>query len=171
MAESLEIEQYRPEYRERVLELHEDAMRDAGGYVEGVAEPDLADIRGSYVETGAEFLLGCRGEEPVAMGAFRPATGYITGFLDVTGRTAEVKRMRVDPAHQREGYGQAVYDELERRARDRGFRTFVLDTTPQQEGSRQFYRTNGFDLAGRETVEVDEQRFELLLYWKSIERE
>ena len=64
MAQSLEIEQYRSEHEERVLDLHEGSL--------------------------------------VGMGAFRPATGYITEFLDVTADSAEVKRMRVDPDHQRE---------------------------------------------------------------------
>ena len=171
MAQSLEIEQYRSEHGERVLDLHETAMRDADGYVEGVSEPDLEDIRGSYVESGGEFLLGFHEGSLVGMGAFRPATGYITEFLDVTADSAEVKRMRVDPDHQREGYGQAIYDELERRAHNEGFREFVLDTTPQQEAARQFYRTNGFDLAGRETVEAEGQSFELLLYRKPIGRD
>ena len=133
MAQSLEIEQYRSEHGERVLDLHEGSL--------------------------------------VGMGAFRPATGYITEFLDVTADSAELKRMRVDPAHQRNGYGKTIYDKLERRAHNEGFREFVLDTTPQQEAARQFYRTNGFELAGRERVEADGQSFELLLYRKPIGRD
>jgi ribosomal protein S18 acetylase RimI-like enzyme len=168
MSQSLSIQEYHPEYREHVLELHEVAMRNADAFIEGVTEPDLVDIEESYVESTGTFLLGLRREELVAMGAFRPATGYITEFLDVSEGTAELKRMRVDPAHQRNGYGQALYDELERRMRAAGFDEVVLDTTPQQEAARAFYRTNGFELAGRETVEAEGQSFELLLYRKAI---
>ena len=124
-----------------------------------------------YRSEHGERVLGFHEGSLVGMGAFRPATGYITEFLDVTADSAGVKRMRVDPDHQREGYGQAIYDEPKRRAHKEGFREVVLDTTPQQEAARQFYRTNGFELAGRERVEADGQSFELLLYRKPIGRD
>jgi len=166
MAHSPQIEPYRPEYSDAVLALHEAAMRAEGAYVEGVPDPDLQDVSDSYGD--GEFLLGLRDGDLVAMGAFRPATGYITEMIDVEDRTAELKRMRVDPAHQREGYGQAIYDDLEQRARDRGFDEIVLDTMPVLDGAVAFYRRNGFEQVGRETVEAGGESFELLLYRKFI---
>ncbi|MFT4883059.1 MAG: hypothetical protein ACI8U4_000557 [Natronomonas sp.] len=97
---SLSLRRYRPADRERVLELHEAAMRDVGAYVEGVSDPDLEDIITSYLDSGGEFLVGEVDDEIVAMGAFRPAEGYITEFLDGLSNPAELKRMRVAPDHQ-----------------------------------------------------------------------
>lgn len=119
MTDSLPIRQYRPTDTDRVHEFHEAALRAAGGFVEGASEPDLDAIEETYLTDG-DFLVGELDDRIVAMGAFRPAQGYITEFLDCSETTAELKRMRVDPDHQRQGYGQTVYDELECRARGRG---------------------------------------------------
>jgi ribosomal protein S18 acetylase RimI-like enzyme len=164
----MQIRQYDPGDHEAVLDLHERALRDAGGYVEGVAEPDLKDIPGSYLD-GGEFLVGERDGQIVAMCAFRPVAGYLTEFLDdLDDGTAELKRLRVDPHSQRQGFGAEIYRELESRARSREFSEFVLDTTPQQRPARSFFDAMGFSLAGETTVETDEKRFELLFYRKPI---
>ena len=44
MTDSLTLRKYRPADRERVLAVHEAALRDEGVYVEGTPEPDLEDI-------------------------------------------------------------------------------------------------------------------------------
>jgi ribosomal protein S18 acetylase RimI-like enzyme len=166
---TLSLRRYRPADHERVLELHETAMRDVGAYVEGVPEPDLEDIEGAYLDSGGEFLVGVIGGDIVAMGAFRPAEGYATEFLDLPGKTAEVKRMRVDPAYQRRGYGQRVYDDLESRMRERGYTFVVLDTMPSQTAARRFYEANGFGVHRHETQRVDGRTFTLLFYRKPLE--
>lgn len=106
------------------------------------------------------------------MGTFRPVTGYGTEYVSgLTNGTAELKRIRVDPAYHRRGYGQQIYDRLEKRARNRGYDEFVLDTTPDQVGARQFFETNGFTEAAH--VELDpeflDDAVELVLFRKSIE--
>ena len=58
--------------------------------------------------------------------------------------TAEVKRMRVHPDWQRQGRGRAMLDVLERRARELGFRTLVLDTTEQLVAARSLYASSGY---------------------------
>lgn len=168
---TLSLRRYRPADRERVLELHEAAMRDVGAYVEGVSEPDLEDILSSYLDAGGEFLVGTIDDEIVAMGAFRPAEGYITEFLDGLSNPAEIKRMRVDPDHQRQGYGRQVYAELERRARKGGFDELVLDTMPVQTAAQAFYESAGFEQVHRERLEHDGDTFTLLFYRRPFGRE
>ena len=89
MADSLTLRRYRAADRDRVLELHERAMRDVGAYVEGVPEPDLADVEAAYLESGGEFLVGTVDSEVVSVGAFRPAEGYVTELLDDLENAAE----------------------------------------------------------------------------------
>ena len=103
MTDSLTLRRYRPADRDRVLDLHERAMRDVGAYVEGVPEPDLDDIEAAYLESGGEFLVGTVDGEVVAMGALRPASGYVTEFLEDLENAAEIRRMRVAPARQGRG--------------------------------------------------------------------
>ena len=66
----------------------------------GAPEPDLDDIEAAYLESGGEFLVGEADDEVVAMGAFRPAGGYVTELLDGLKKRGEVIRMRVMPARR-----------------------------------------------------------------------
>jgi ribosomal protein S18 acetylase RimI-like enzyme len=170
MTGDLVIREYEPDDQRRVWELHETALRETGAYFEGAPESDLEDIEGAYLDRGGTFLVGVASGEVVTMGAFRPATGYITEFVDdLPDDTAEVKRMRVAPGHQRKGYGQEIFGELERRARERGVTELVLDTTPHLEAAQQFYEDNAFEMVANETVEYEDGEFELLFYRKSLQ--
>jgi len=173
---SLSVRRFEQRDADRVRELHVAAMREFDAFSpDDSLDADLRDVETAYLDGaggggGGEFFVGERDGRVVAMGAFRPAEGYITAFVDGLGdQPAEVKRMRVDPDHQRSGFGQRIYDELEARARDRGFTEFVLDTTPEQTAARRFYEANGFEEGARETVEPAGTAFELVCYRKRLE--
>lgn len=161
---------------ERVRELHEAALRDAGGYVESDGErefeADLRDVEGSYLDPeGATFLVGTVGgrSEIVAMGALRPVAGHLADLLGpFHRRTGEIKRLRVDPAHQRRGYGRQTLDALERRAREAGHRALVLDTTPAQEAAVGLFETAGYERVSRRRVTGFGEPFTLLCYRKEL---
>lgn len=140
----LSVRRYQPEDESAVRRLHAAAMRDAGAFVEDADDPDLDDVEETYLDDG-EFLVGTLDGAVVAMGALRPLDGGIEAlFDDIPDAAAELKRMRVAPDHQRRGFGQRIYDELEIRAREAGFRELVLDTTPTQTAAQRFYEANGF---------------------------
>ena len=168
MSEDLQIRPYERADRDAVLALHERTLRDAGGYVENVpdeAEADLDDIAGTYLERGA-FVVGERadvGDGIVAMGGFRPH-GETADTSDP--RTAELKRMRVAPDHQRQGHGTAILQAMEATARDRGFGRMVLDTGPEMTAARSFYEHHGYGKTGRETFRDGE--IEVVLYAKEL---
>jgi ribosomal protein S18 acetylase RimI-like enzyme len=169
MSQGLTVRRYRPDDDQRVRELHEEALRAAGGFVEGAREPDLDDVEGSYFDDDGEFLVGEVDGRVVAMGGFQPTRGYITEFVeDCSPASAEIKRMRVDPSFQRQGHGQRIYDELERRAIDGGYTDLVLDTSVDQTGARRFYEKNGFELVNRESVAAYGESFEMVFYRKSL---
>ena len=169
--DDLAVRRYRHADRDRVRELHEVAMRDVGAYVADAPDDDLEDVRGTVLESGGEFLVGEVDGRIVAMGAFRPPEDdhYLRRFLDELPESAVVlTRMRVDPAHQRRGYGQRIYEALEARARAQGYAEIVLDTMAKQTAARGLYEANGFEEACRERVDAFDEPFELLVYRKSL---
>ncbi|WP_435347231.1 GNAT family N-acetyltransferase [Haloarchaeobius sp. HRN-SO-5] len=175
MTSDRNVRRYRPDDAARVRTLHVEALRDVGAFFadaefDAELDDDLTDVAASYLDADGEFLVGTVDGRVVAMGAFRPPGDRVRAVFDgLPDGTAELKRMRVDPAHQRRGHGQAVLDELERRAADRGYETLVLDVTERQDAARRFYETNGF--VERERVEVTafEEPFVQCFYEKSLE--
>lgn len=87
---------------------------------------EYADMRSypaaEFAAPGGALIVGLRAGEPVAGGAFRR--------LDPS--TAELKRIWTASAHRGRGYGKLVVAELERIARDRGYRRIYLTTGPRQ---------------------------------------
>ena len=62
---------------------------------------------------------------------------------------AEIKRMRVDPAYQRRGLGQAMLERLESSARELDYSGIYLDTTTRQAPAIALYEKNGYQEVGR----------------------
>jgi len=166
----LTLRRYEPSDCGAVLDLHERALRDAGAYADDLpdgAEADLDDVEAAYLERGGEFLVGERDGEIVAMGAFRPFEG--SEAFDYPERdvpTAEIKRMRVSPEYQRQGYGEHVLRALEERAHERGRQRLVLDTGIEMTAAQSFYESHGFEQVGRE--EFPEYGVAVLLYERRL---
>ena len=134
----MNIRRYSSADRDAVWALHKVAMEAVAAYFPGAGDADFDDIEGVYLGSGGEFLVGELDGTIVARGALRP--------IDST--KAELKRMRVLPEHQRMGFGQAMLDALERRARELGFAVLELDTTMQQVAARRLYEKNGYEQIG-----------------------
>lgn len=169
----LAFRRYEPSDHDAVHALHERGLRAAGSWTDPAelpdwVEADMDDIEGAYLDSGGEFLV-CEGASEggdglLAMGAFRPLPAE--SFHDrPDGRTAELKRMRVDPDHHREGVGSALLCELERRADAAGFEHVVLDTGVGMDGARAFYERHGYAHRGDVTVPHGET---LALYAKRL---
>lgn len=105
-------------------------------------DKDFSDIEGIYLKDG-EFLVGELDGKIVAMGAFKK--------IDET--TAELKRMRVHPDFQRKGFGQQILEHLEKRAKEKGFKKMVLDTSERWHKARNFYQKNGYKEKGRNNLD------------------
>lgn len=131
----LVIRTYRPEDHDVVIKLHEIAMKDTNAFSDNpIFEQDFKDLEGVYLKTGGEFLVGMINGEIVAMGAIKK----------ISDEVAEIKRMRVHPKYQRRGFGQQIYNELESRARNKGFKKLILDSSVPQTAALSFYAKNGF---------------------------
>ncbi len=170
MTDRLSTRRYRPGDAERVRELHEAAMRDADAYDESVPDDDLDAIEATYLDAGGEFLVGTVDGEVVAMGALRPAGDRTAPLFDsLREPAAEVTRMRVDPDHQRRGYGRRLLAALEDCARELGYRELFLDTQPHQRAARGLYESSGFRQARVVEVDAFGDAFELVLYRKPLD--
>jgi ribosomal protein S18 acetylase RimI-like enzyme len=137
---SLQIRRYQRADHAQVLQLHKVALEAVDAYAApGPWDDDLDDIERNYLGTGGEFLVGVLGADVVAMGALRR----------IDEDTAELKRMRVSPSRQRQGFGRQMLQTLEARARNLGYTTVVLDTSDRQTAAIALYRTHGYLEVGR----------------------
>ncbi|MGW2013805.1 GNAT family N-acetyltransferase [Streptomyces sp. NPDC001927] len=83
---------------------------------------------------GGALILLLEDGEPVAGGAFRR----------YDPDTAELKRIWTHSAHRRRGLARRVVAELEREARERGYRRIYLTTGPRQPEARGLYLVTGY---------------------------
>lgn len=113
-------------------------MQQVGALRPGPWNDDLKSIEAVYLRSGGEFLVGTVDGEVVAMG----------GLRRIDAARAEIKRMRVDPAHQRRGYGRAVLLALEARAHELGYSVLRLDTSIHQTVAVHLYRGHGYIQTG-----------------------
>jgi ribosomal protein S18 acetylase RimI-like enzyme len=132
---SLEIRRYQTGDHDAVFDLHNRALNAIGTHAgSGAFDDDLHHIESVYLDAGGEFLVGLVDGQIVAMCALKKD--------DET--RAELKRMRIDPDHQRRGFGRAILDAIEQRAKDLGFTTLHLETTVQQTPAQALYESDGF---------------------------
>jgi|SRR3989344_3185379 len=99
---------------------------------------DFDNIEEVYFKDG-DFIVGEINGQVVASGAFKKVDKEI----------AEIKRMRVHPDFQHKGFGQEILEELEKRAREKGFKKMKLDTGRKWTSARKFYEKNGYKEAGK----------------------
>ena len=135
------IRQYQPSDKKEVFDLHVRALKNEDAYLyTGKWEKDFEDIEGIYLNNRGEFIVGLIDNTIIAMGGLRKKTDDIV----------ELRRMRVDPALQRKGYGQILLDVLEKRAKELGYMIIELDTSIRQVSAQRFYEKNGYKVIRRE---------------------
>ena len=151
----LQVRAFRPADTAAVWVLHNRALEATGAHARnGPWDDDVRDPEEAYLSRGGEFLVGIFGAELAAMGALRPTSD----------RSAEVKRMRVSPQHQRRGFGTRILVALEQRAVELGFRRLHLDTTVEQMAAQRFYLKHGYSEVRRSSL----GSFEFIFYEKKL---
>ncbi len=136
------IEPLRPEDQDAARTLILNGLAERWGDLDENKNPDLNDIARAYA--AGLFLVARREEEVIGTGAFRP--------LD--GDTVEVVRMSVRADLRRRGIGRAILTGLCRRARCRGYRRVILETTATWHDAIAFYRAFGFRVTHRVAGDV-----------------
>ena len=131
---TLRIRRYVDADHEQMWNLHNLALDDVGAHAgNGPWDDDLHKIDEVYLR-GGEFLLGFLDRQIVAMGALKKTSDD----------RAEIKRIRVHPEHQRQGFGQSILLALENHAAELCFSVVHLDTTIQQPAAQALYVQNAY---------------------------
>ena len=68
----------------------------------------------------------------------------MVGLQKISETEGHIRRMRVDQAHRRKGYGQKILSELEKDALKNGFIELRLRTSTQQKMAQALYEKNGY---------------------------
>lgn len=66
------------------------------------------------------------------------------GFKKFDETTAEIKRMFVHPDHRKKGIANVILNELENWAKETGFSSFILETSPKLTNAIALYQKNGY---------------------------
>lgn len=159
----LRLRRYRAADHGTVLALHREGLAQVGLRPgDGVYyDHDFFRMEDIYLRNDGEFLVGELDGDIVAMGGLRRADlvpggrarafgGYAPGTPALDA--AEMVRLRVRPAVQRRGYGSAVVQALEERAKEYGYRVLRGDTTELQAPALSLYRKFGWTETRRETI-------------------
>jgi GNAT superfamily N-acetyltransferase len=145
MDHTLAIRRYRDTDHDAVWALQHLAERDyARDHIPPVVEndPNVGDfhhIEDVYLRHGGEFLVGFYKGQLVAMG----------GIARIDRERAYVKRVRVHHAYHGHGFGRAIMQALEERARALGYAVLETDTSIDRLPARQLYLRCGFRDVGR----------------------
>jgi ribosomal protein S18 acetylase RimI-like enzyme len=136
----LHIRRYQSTDSSVVWELHNAAIGPTGAHLgDDSWYDDVLHIEEVYLQDGGEYLVGEYEGKVVAMGAVKRTTA----------ERAEVKRMRVAPEYQGKGFGQAILEVLEQRAKELGYTTLHLDTGVAMVAAQGLYRKNGYQEVSR----------------------
>ena len=152
---TLTIRPYLPSDTEAVRKLHVKALKAVVPFEENNPwDKDLDRIDEIYGRNHGIFLIGWADGTLVAMGALRRVTATI----------CELKRLRVDPDHQRQGYGRQMLTTLEHEAKRLGYTTIQLETTAQLTAAQKLYEQSDYTEVKRQTEGLP---FETIFYTKS----
>lgn len=151
----LTIRRYQSADSTTVWQLHNAAIGPTGAHLGNDSwYEDIQHIDEVYLQNGGEYLVGEDDGQIVVMGALKRTSA----------ERAEVRRMRVAPACQGRGFGQAMLEALEKRAQELGYTTLHLDTGVKMVAAQGLYRKNGF----RETSRGSIADVEVIFFEKSI---
>lgn len=165
---ALTVRRYEPSDGDAVRALHRTRLPEAPAAVPDDPPPDLADVSGRYLDADAEFLVGTV-DDVVGTAAYAPvSTATREQFAGLDPAVREVMRVLVHPDHRRRGFGSAIYDRIEARARSEGVPRFVCTTGVENSPARAFFEAQGFEGVREPSVEIEGTPLHLAVYRKDL---
>ncbi|MBB6454119.1 GNAT superfamily N-acetyltransferase [Salirhabdus euzebyi] len=120
------------------------------GVVKSEFNPDLYTILETYKPDGNIFLVGTINGEVVVTGALKKENV----------ETSRIVRMSVSNKHRKKGYGTIMLKELEKYAKNFGYRKIVLETNKEWQNPIKLYKSHGYIFSHVEENQVH--------FWKTI---
>ncbi len=131
----INVRRYSTADHDHVWRIHLLVISEAGVEPTHKHYHDIFHIEEQYIQDGGEFLVGTDYKGNIlAMG----------GLKRIDDQKAEIKRLRVHPDYQKQGYGQLLLDKLEKRAADLGYNQIYLDALHNQYGAHKLFTNNGY---------------------------
>lgn len=106
-------------------------------------EEELKTLPGAYAPPRGEILMARAGRAAAGVVALRPLPDYGTP-LSAAGAVCEMKRLYVRPAFRAAKLGRRLAERVMDEARQRGYRSLVLDTLKEMTAAQALYRALGF---------------------------
>ena len=106
-------------------------------------EEELKTLPGAYAPPRGEILMARAGRAAAGVVALRPLPDYGTA-LSAAGVVCEMKRLYVRPAFRTAKLGRRLAERVIDEARQRGYRSLVLDTLKEMTAAQSLYRALGF---------------------------
>ncbi|RXK18505.1 GNAT family N-acetyltransferase [Macrococcus sp. DPC7161] len=158
----IEIVKYTDEFKQEVnefiinIKLHEFDIDN----VTYNNQPDLKDIKGTYIDTGGQFWLAL-------------LDGKIVGTIALTrmkNNNSALKRVYVDENIRNMKIGKKMLDHVIQNAHDDGIKSIYLGTIDKFEAAQHFYRKNGFHRIPKEELPKDFPlvKVDNIFYYKDI---
>ena len=133
----LTVRRVTPEESNAAWEIVEEYYEAAGV----VARDARKDFERIYFRDGAGVWLATIGNAVVGCAALRSLPKF--------AHSGEVKRLYVRPQHRGCGIAAALYQSLEKYARECGYEWLYLDTTDEMVAAQRFYAALGYELTTR----------------------
>ncbi|CAM4031708.1 GNAT family N-acetyltransferase [Paenibacillus alkaliterrae] len=151
----INVRQYSTVDHDHVWRVHLLVISEAGVEPTHQHYHDIFHIEEQYLQNGGEFLVVTEKQDNViAMG----------GLKRLDEHKAEIKRLRVHPSYQKNGYGQLMLTKLEQRAVELGFKHIYLDALASQHGARKMFIKNGYAEKGPTVVDG----FDVIVFEKML---
>lgn len=113
------------------------------GFIDERFNPDLNEIMSYYNKKGRVFLTALQDGELVGTGA----------LIEENETTGRLVRMSVSKPYRRNGFARQILTCLEQQAKNKGYRSLVLETNKDWESAITFYQKMGYQV-----VAVDEEQ-------------
>ncbi len=121
---------------------------------EEAVEQDIKNID-KFLSPSGRLMLAFNGPTPVGIGCLKR----------IHSKTAEIKRMYVDPSFRGYGTGRAILDALLKDAQEAGYKNVFLDNPKFMEAAHSLYRSFGFkEIPAYPESEIPEQFRQHLLF-------
>ena len=158
----MNIIQYDEKYKENVIRLILDIQnKEAGIHLFLEEQPDLYDIKKSYIENGGNFWI-VRNEADEVIGTI--------GIMNKGNGYGVLKKFFVRADFRKQKVGLMLYQKLLFFCKNNEIKTIILDTPSVAKASHRFYEQNGFMKIAKENLPIHYEfpDRDSLLYVKQI---